>query len=364
MSPRVLVVSHDAGGASALAPVVAHLRERWPTRVWAHPLSAAAIPDPDRIVESMDADEALEGLLAEGPRVLLTGTSWGGATIDKMALGAARKAGVPSLGLLDSWIHYRERFTARTDGEGALLNLPDRLLVMDAEAEREMVALGFPGSHLSAVGLTRLASLPRQGDREARRARLAAGYGLDPNKKWVLFASQALSSLFGGADGARARFGYSQEDALQGFARALVQGPGLDTGTHDFIVRYHPKDPVREPIPGLVTDRDRKSTRLNLAADLVIGMSGAVLLDAYAVGLPVLSFQPGALGVDDFVLTRRGLVPRILEEEALAEAARAALATRPEVDPAFRPEAGARAVDRVVELAVAHALVRSPHEAA
>jgi hypothetical protein len=362
MSPRILVVSHDAGGASALAPVVARLRERWPTRVWLHPLSAAAIPNPNRIVESLGAEEALDGMLAEAPQVLLTGTSWGGATIDKMALAAARTTAVPSLGLLDSWVHYRERFTTRTDGDGALLHLPDRLLVMDREAEHEMAALGFPRARISAVGLTRLVSLPRQSDREPLRARLAASYGLDPAAKWIFFASQALSSLFGGPDGARARFGYSQEDALRGFACALLHGPGLGPGTYDFIVRYHPKEPAREPIPGTVIDLQQSPLDMVLAADLVIGMSGAVLLDAYALGQPVLSFQPGAVAVDEFILTRRGLVPRILDEDELAAAARAALATQPAVDPAFRPEAGARAVDRVVDLVAACA--RSPHEAA
>ena len=144
MTARILVASHDAGGATSLAPVVARLRARATVEVWAHPLSAPALAPVDRTVESLQPEQARQAVRGFAPDLLLTGSSWGDETVDKRMQAAAREAGVASLGILDSWTHYRERFTARTAAlsvaPGVALTPSEEVVRRDPPAHRWLVS--------------------------------------------------------------------------------------------------------------------------------------------------------------------------------------------------------------------------------
>ena len=73
MTARILVASHDAGGATSLAPVVARLRARATVEVWAHPLSAPALAPVDRTVESLQPEQARQAVRGFAPDLLPSG---------------------------------------------------------------------------------------------------------------------------------------------------------------------------------------------------------------------------------------------------------------------------------------------------
>ena len=176
--------------------------------IWTHRYGAAEFADADRVTDGITFDEARRHLAAVRPSAVLTSTSYGADTIDKAFFKAARADGVPTLGILDAWVHYRERLT---DGRGPLVHLPDRLAVMDKRAAEEMVDLGFPPDRLDVVGLTRLARLPANMERSQERDRLARQHGLDPSSRWIAFISQAISEIHGSSERARARLGRLHE---------------------------------------------------------------------------------------------------------------------------------------------------------
>ncbi|MBT5415209.1 MAG: hypothetical protein HOH66_07235 [Rhodospirillaceae bacterium] len=363
MTARILVASHDAGGATALEPVVARLRKRATVEVWAHPLSAPALGGADRITERLGPREASEVVRDFHPDLLLTGTSWGGTTIDKQMTAAARGAGVASLGILDSWIHYRERFTLETDGLGPLLHLPDRLAVMDNEANAEMIALGFPVDRLAVIGLTRLAALPEPGDPAAERAQLADAYGIDPNAVWIHFISQAISALTGGHAGARKALGYSEADARSGITNAVPAIAARLGRATVLILRFHPREDARTAPADAVIDCEDSALAFIRTADAVIGMSGGNLLDAYALARPTISFQPNACGRDGCILSQRGLIERVTLERELPDRLAEALAAPMPHNSSFSRADGLEAAEAAAQLALSMA-AKATHAAA
>ena len=141
---KVLALAGDAGGARALSPVMKRLaaqpgvtlqvqayaaaveiwrREGWPVT----PVDVSAVLACDR---------------------LLLGTSWQPEQWELEAITAARKAGVRSVSVLDSWVNYRVRFLDR-HGEFVL---PDAIAVMDESARAEMVGEGFPSDRVVVTG--------------------------------------------------------------------------------------------------------------------------------------------------------------------------------------------------------------------
>lgn len=360
---RILVACHDAGGGSALAPVVARLRNRAAVEVWAHPLSAPALEPADRIAPELEPDAAEAAISAFRPDLLLTGSSWGDTTIDKRMTAAARSAGVASLGILDSWTHCRERFTAKADGVGPLVHLPDRLGIMDTHAFEEMTVLEFPTERLTVTGLTRLAELPEPGGEASERRRLAEAYGLDPDAAWIYFISQAISALTGGHAGARTSLGYSERDALDGLAAALPAITVRLGRPAVLVLRFHPREEVRNAASSAVVDRENTALAFIRAADVVVGISGGNLLDAYALGRPTVSFQPQALGRDDCILSSRAIIARVTHSDALPDHIAACLEGRVAPSPTFSRAGGIAAAESTARLALTMAAEGRSHAA-
>jgi hypothetical protein len=334
---RVLACTGDAGGAEAVAPVVARL---WATR--------------DVVVEAWAYGPAVEvfarhGLAASAPRdartavatadAVLLGTSVGGPEHEKELAAAARDAGVPSLAVLDYWSSYDRRF-----GPVA----PDVVAVVDERMGAELVASGFHPGRVVVTGAPqheRLLLLEPLDD--GRRAELRAQAGAAAEDRLVLFASQPVREIYGGS------LGFDERTVLAALGTALAHAP---VGTR-LVVRPHPREADPSPLPpGAVAVRDDAALDWARAADLVCGMTTALLLEAAMLGCVTLSLQPGLVGAD----TLRVGTPVTDPEEVEPTVHRALLdddyrAAVRRGAPRAVPGAGARVASLVLELARAAA---------
>lgn len=347
LRPRVLVAAQDPGGAQAVAPVARHLVEDGYVELaaagagWAGPVfqrwSLPMLPPVDlgavRPEWSALAEAASRTLAVFPPQLVLLGTSWG-PSLEKTLINAARNTGIPSIGVLDSWMHYVERFSGPGPRERLAL-MPDYVAVMDEMARNEMVALGFAPDRLVVTGqpaFDRLSRPAQDGDPAKVKEDVLARAGAAPGAALVVFVSEPITAVFGPDPLAPAHPGYDERQVLADVAAAVEAIRMKHRRDVVLVVKAHPKDDAAAlraavaPLPGAAVLQDEEPARLVAAADAVVGMSSILLVEAHLLGRPVVSYQPGLRGRDPFVLTRGGALKRIDRVTDLEAALAAALA--------------------------------------
>jgi len=217
----LLVVAHDAGGAEVVAA--------WLARFFPRPYSAVVEGPAQRVFRdrmpgspTFMAREAALSTLA-GFRTVLTATGWG-SDLEKVFRREGARSGLRTIAYLDHWTDYRERFL-----EGGKPCLPSEIWVGDEHAERLVREL-FPDQPLRNVGNHHLAA---QVDALRRQPRTPASRG-----KRVLFISEPLGAAAQQKFGDRNRYGYTEEQALEGFLRYAAAHWAQDMA--GLRVRRHP----------------------------------------------------------------------------------------------------------------------------
>ncbi len=321
---RVLVVAGDAGGAAALAPVCRALAARGTElAAWGYAQAPAVWERLSVSCRSLEPGfgeaDARRRVAETAPDALLLGTSVNGRDHEREFVRAGRERRIPSLAVLDFWSRYRERFE---DAGGALEDLPDRVAVMDERAREEMLAAGFPAGVLEITGSPALEDLGPEWAARVDRGRVRRSLGVGPEELLVVYASQPLRLV-------------GPEPECEVLAEVVGALPGRDpTGGREVVllVRPHPReDPAR-----LVEATRRARARVVVSgagdprevvasADLVLGRSSVLLLEAGLLGRPVLSLQPGAEGDDPLPSNRWGLTRPVYRVSGIAPAIREAL---------------------------------------
>ncbi len=319
MQLSVASILGDAGGAEAVVPVLKLLEQRktlagtWAAAPAQQVLSREGVQH--RSLAEMTPDAMLE--LAR-PTLLLTGTSWADHPPELDYIQAALRAEVPVLSVVDFWSNYAARFL----GSDGRLVLPDRIAVPDDVAAVEAVAEGLPAERVVATGNPYYEVLLKRGQGFDRDARLTfrEQVGVSRKATLVLFASQPIRALYGD------RMGYD-EDQVVSLVRDGV-GNVADWLGHGITlaIRSHPRQEGGARIPEgtskVVVRRADEGDPLSwiLAADLVVGMSSALLLQASLLGLRVVSVQPGLQGVDRLPSNRMGLSEGVFDAAGIGPA--------------------------------------------
>jgi hypothetical protein len=290
--------------------------------------------------------------------ILLSATSDNGVNLEKPFIAAAHRLGIPSLAVLDHWMNYRLRFA---NEKGELVFLPDRIAIMDEQAREEMVAEGVDAGRLVVTGqpaFDELTSLRRSAlakERQATRQVLGVG----DEERMVLFASEPISTMCGTEPSQPLYPGYTEQTVLRDLAAALGRLARQRPERIVLVVRPHPLDKpenlhceVERPLR-LVVDNRGKGRDVVLAADLVVGMTTLLLVEACLLGCVVLSVQPGLRFADALPTNRWGVSRGVYCEKEIESALTSLL-----FDEKARADAVARTAKIRVQPGAAQRIVR------
>ena len=307
--PPVLFAAGDPGGANAVRPVALELAAR------GHSVS---------VLDHGTLPLILPSCITVHPR----SEDWGGSVCigtslsDTVPLGLARRvanSGGLVVAVLDNWMNYRTRLTM----DGGPLLVPSHYAVMDERARDEAIADGVPATCLRITGHPNLASLAealKSTSPMRERVRQATGLG-QGGRDLVVFVNEPVERDQGASPKCPGWRGYTERTALSDLAFWL---PILDSQA-DLAIVPHPRDDaaalarmwehIRGHCPGRVVT-DCAGRDLIIAADRVVGMASILLYEAWLLGLPVFSLQPGLVRDDLLsVATRPGVkLARRLDE--------------------------------------------------
>lgn len=267
---RIVFFAQDEGSAKALAPVIRSMRARAKTDldVVAGKIAVQAFRQCGitcREAESLVPETAL----LPRPDLVVTGASMR-ASIEKEAIGLARKAGIPSMTLLDSPTWFWWRFTV--DGERDLTALPDRILVPNPACRERMIFEQFPAECLQPTGNPHYDTL---------RTRAESSRQSSPQTVLVVTQPQYKDGIY--------QSDLSWLNTVVTVCRRLDPDLAL-------TVRPHSKeDPHRfDSIlsPHCQVDADSCVLDLIESHRLIIGKNSSALLEAALLGRRVISFSP------------------------------------------------------------------------
>ena len=290
----IVFAAGDPGGANALRPVILTLAAQ-----------GVAVAVLDHGFLSQNLPPEIPRTYELGPcAALCVGTSVAD-TVPLALARAARQRGIPVTVVLDNWVNYRARLA--TDGLAPFI--PDYYAVMDDKARAEALADGLPSACLVVTGHPNLAALQAEAaDFDGAALRQSLGWGLN-GRQLIAFVNEPVSADQGTGPHHPGWRGYTEEDALS----ALAQG--LAGAAVDVAVIPHPRDDVprlrdvwqrvRGSCGGGVVTAAVRGRDVVLAADRVAGMASILLYEAWLLGRPTLSLQPGLVRQDLLSIANR-----------------------------------------------------------
>ena len=325
MTADILIFVEDPGPAHYAAPLSGALAMKgWRTVVYAGGLARSILQK--RNISFVPVDDGLvpEALLREiQPKILLTGTSENPDSPGFRLILAARGNGIPTAAFIDAGVNAPYRFRGRS--EDALAYAPDWILVPDNWTRDEFLRIGIREDRLCVCGHPHYDYVLNLGrawtveDRVRMRRRFLPGLG--DRQQAVVFLSEGSE---------RAAL-LSPSPSLEEYS---LRGWGTRTGRTEIIIeefleaiktlpyrpylilRLHPKDQLGD-FQNYVThfdhiDHTSPPLELIFCADLVVGMTTMLLLEAVLLGLKTLSIVPRQVEKDWLPTVRQGITPCVM----------------------------------------------------
>jgi hypothetical protein len=356
----IVIVVEDPGAANFVAEQPALLRQLGRSvHLLAGGAAAAHLNKLNVPTEPLAADPGAL-LTTFVPRLIAVGTAEEPDSIGLRLVAAAKARAIPTVGLVDSSIHINFRFRGRSDNP--LEFLPDIVIVPDSQSQHDFERLGVARKRIVMAGhphwdLVRATyRLLQQRDRGELRARL---FKLShPARRVMLFAAEISSGMSPG------QFHYSEEYTLSG--RGTQRGR-TEIVIEEFlaavaprrrevslVLRLHPK---HEPFDLLAYQSDfdfvsqaEPSLEAVFAADMVVGMTSMLMIEAALMERPTLAILPRARETQWLPTIAAGITPHATSRDAVAEEA-IALVDHPQppdgvaLDGLFPPGAAQRVAD-------------------
>jgi hypothetical protein len=243
------------------------------------------------IAADMDAGVLLDSC---NPRLLVIGTSENPDSIGLDLIDQARLRNIPSIALVDMACNAERRFRGR--GFQALNHPPDQLIVPDTTTKDSFLRLGYPNENILNFGNP-------QYDRAWRCRRELEGAGRSKfehrkRPRWV-FVAEGFDLLNPGASLRSPEYtllGRGDTDWRTGIVleEILDQVANLHISP-EIVVRLHPKS-IKEDFSQWADEVSFDDSINPLLcvweADVVLGMTSMLLLEAAILGRPVLSILP------------------------------------------------------------------------
>lgn len=326
-SRSILCFAREAGGAEAIAPVVATLQGKHPVILLAkdyakdvfarHRLPFREIPGyaPD-LIEDIEREYGIPHLVFTSA----TSLPWNDMT-ERYLWKWAEARGIPSIAVMDQWQNYSLRFSGPTPEE-RLKYLPTWICVMDEYARLQMEAEGIPPSHIAVTGQPAFDALLHYAKAfpPSKITAIRRSLGVTGGETLVMFVSEALARDFGDS------LGYTEDSTLATLLEVLSR---LASRGYSFclVVKLHPQN-QREDFSDIdldgygnpkvrLVEKEFSPRDLVLASDLVVGMASTLLVESILLGKPTLSVQIGCTRDDCLIATKMGTIPLIKSAEEL-----------------------------------------------
>jgi hypothetical protein len=261
------------------------------------------------------------------PRLLLVGTSEDSDSIGLELVLAARRAGIVSVGVVDSAANADYRFRGRTDNPRAYS--PDWVLVPDLYARDRFLELGFSRGRVLTCGHPHHDRVRAVGEQLARRTRAemrgAHFPGAGSRQPIFVFVTEISAGLN------PAQFLRSPEYTLVGRGRrsertAIILEEFLDAAKElepkpYLVLRLHPKEIAKHHGEYLSefhqVSKEHSGLEVVYAADLVAGMTSMLLQEAALLGRPTLAILPRLVEKEWLTTIRCGITPCVTAREPL-----------------------------------------------
>jgi hypothetical protein len=298
---RALFASGDVGGARAILPIVERCAEEGIDAAFfdnGH-ISKEAPSNLLKISpETFKSIDKFENYLIKNDiRVFIFASS----LQDSRALSLARwmKAhNVPVIHVLDHWNSYQSRM----ETDGLPVFIPDHYAVMDDLAYRAAIADGIEESTLMTTGQPALANLAAefaQWKTKIDRSILHQE-GFDPGKRLISFISEPVEHDQGATPETPGYRGYTEKEVIRRFCE-ILQPFSKDI---QIAILPHPRE-EQDALAELwnANKGELFGKILNLTrgrygvfmSDGVAGMGSVLMYEAWLLGKPVISIQPGLL---------------------------------------------------------------------
>ena len=338
----ILLYADDPGAANYLAPLPEALRTLGvPSRFVVSPALTDYCRDRGIVAETRQAHEISESLL-DTARAAVLGTSEDADCWSHQLTTQAKSMGVPTVGVIDMGVNADKRF--RGHGDDPLRYAPDWLVVPDSYCQDAFAKLGYSRERLLPFGHPHY---------DAIRARLSSTTAETHSWRaqcfpdipsdmpiWLFLAEgvdrlepaqsfrQSSYTLHGRGD-TDFRAAIALQELIDA-ASGLPQRPWIVLRPHpktDMVDFAHCQDGIDDcriggdPMPML------------LGADLVVGMTTMLLLEAYLLRRTTLSILPRDAEREWLVTLRSGLTPVVCSRQSLRDWLR-----NRSYDPEFRAE--------------------------
>lgn len=328
-SVDLLIYVEDPGAANFIAPLIDRFKlEAWHFKLLAGGLAIAYLEArgilPDRVPADLSAEELLATI---SPHLLVVGTAENRDTLGLSLVTAARSANLKSVGVVDAPSNAKERFRGRSDRP--LTYAPDYLLLPDPGAQDAYVALGYPRERAIVCGHPHYDTVRETRThfdgigRSVLRSRLFPE--VPPEKAISVFIAEVSRGLDTAQYQRSPDYTLSGEGnrhgrtdiVLEELLRALDR---LPFPTHR-VLRLHPKNTREELAPYL----DRFDTiseggsplELIYTADLVVGMTSTLLLEAALLARPTMAIVPRSVEKAWCAATATDLIPTVTQRREL-----------------------------------------------
>jgi len=334
----ILIFVEDPGAANTVVDLPGALAKRGMTAATITACHAAPYMAGlgGRFVEVDPSDDAGALLDAYRPRLVLAGTAEDPDTLGLKLIAEARRRGIANAGFVDGPASAEYRFRGR--GADPLGFAPDRLLVPDDLTRRRFVTLGFAAGRVVDCGhpyYDRVRAIGRQLGRLGRDAVRARVFpGAPKGRPVVAFLAEVSTGLLPeafrrGDDYTLAGRGGSDERTLIVLEEILDALAPLRPRPY-VVLRLHPKNreseffAYRREID--FVSKGGSALDAAFAADLVIGMTTILLLEAAIVGRAALSVIPRPIEAEWLTGIGLGVVRSVHSREALRDILPAAIA--------------------------------------
>jgi hypothetical protein len=273
------------------------------------------------------ANEVIERIQ---PRLLLTGTSENTQSVGLDLIDEARRTQIPSVSVVDQVVNADRRF--RGESTEAMIHAPDWLVVPDETTSNAFRALGFARDRIVICGHPHFDKVRRRGRDMVSESRVAIRQKILPNLSverplWVYVAEgydrlNPAASLLApdytlyGRGNTKFRTAIVLEELLDAI-QLMPERPLV-------VVRLHPKN-IESEFTDYIDEVDAFSVgedplELVWAADLVVGMTSMLLMEAALLERPTLAILPRASEADWLPNTAQGITPVVTSRKELEQA--------------------------------------------